>query len=172
MRRPLRPLLAALLLALGVVSCSDGVTVPGMGSANVSASGAVSASGDGVAIFQSVNTGGTSLFQIAMQPVLPPDGATWQVQVVRYADRPAIGTYQLVALSPSTTEPTAFFYYANAGTTEMFGAVSGELTITSSSPTSVRGAFTFTAQSTTNSARTVTVQGSFTAECPPGATCL
>jgi hypothetical protein len=50
--------------------------------------------------------------------------------------------------------------------------VSGELVITSSSPTAVRGTFTFAAESTTDGTRSVTVQGSFAAACPAGTTCL
>jgi hypothetical protein len=166
--------IAALLLTLGLVSCGgDGISGPsGLGTGNVSASGAVSASGQGVAVFQSVSAGGTNLFQIAVQPGTQTGDGVWQLQIVRYAERPAVGTYQIVELSSSSTDPTANFYYTTSGTMEMFAAVSGELIITSSSPTAVRGTFTFTAESTTNSTRTVAVQGSFAASCPPGTTCL
>jgi hypothetical protein len=166
--------MAALLLGLGLVSCGgDSISgPPGLGTGNVSASGAVSASGQGVAIFQSVSVGGTSLFQVAVQPGAATGDGVWQLQIARYAERPAVGTYQLVELSATSTDPTANFYYTSAGSMEMFAAVSGELVITSSSPTAVRGTFTFAAESTTNSARTVAVQGSFAAVCPPGATCL
>jgi len=164
-------MVASLLLGLGVLSCGgDGITSPGTG--NVSASGAVSASGNGVAIFQSVSIGGTNLFQIAVQPAMQTGDAVWQLQIVRYAERPAVGTYPLVELSASSGDPTANFAYMSGGTMELFTAVSGELFITSSSPTAVRGTFTFTAESTTNSARTVMVEGSFAAMCPPGTTCL
>jgi Family of unknown function (DUF6252) len=165
--------MAALLLGLGVVSCGDSISGPsGLGTGNVSASGAVSASDQGVAVFQSVSVGGTSLFQIAVQPAAQTGDGVWQLQIVRYAERPAVGTYPIVELSSTSTDPTANFYYTTGGTMEMFAAVSGELVITSSSPTTVRGTFTFTAESTTNSTRTVTVQGSFAAACPPGTTCL
>lgn len=166
-----RTMMASLLLGLGVLSCGgDGITSPGTG--NVSASGAVSASGNGVAIFQSVSVGGTNLFQIAVQPVTQGGGTVWQLQIVRYAERPAVGTYQLVELSSSSSDPTANFVYTSGGTTELFTALSGELVITSSSPSAVHGTFTFTAESTTDAARTVTVEGSFAAMCPPGTTCL
>jgi hypothetical protein len=168
-----RTMVASVLLALGTVSCGgDGITGPGLGSGNVNASGAVTASGNGVAIFQSVSVSGMSLFQIAVQPPAQTGGSVWQLQIVRYAERPAVGTYQLVELSASSSDPTASFYYTSGGTMEMFAAVSGELVITASSSTTVRGTFTFTAESTTNSARTVTVEGSFAATCPPGTTCL
>jgi len=161
----------SLLLGLGVLSCDgDGITSPGTG--NVSASGAVSASGNGVAIFQSISIGGTNVFQIAVQPATQTDDDVWQLQIVRYAARPPVGTYQLVELSSSSSDPTANFVYMSGGTMELFTAVSGELVITSSSSSVVRGTFTFTAESTTNSARSVTVEGSFAAMCPPGTTCL
>jgi hypothetical protein len=166
-------LVSALLVSLGALSCGgDGITGPAPGTGNVSASGAVSASGQGVAMFQSVSLGGQSLFQIAVQPLAPGGGGTWQLQIVRYAERPVVGTYQIVNLSATSTDPTANFYYTSGGTMELFAGVSGELVITSSSPTGVRGTFTFTAESTTNGARSVTVQGAFAAQCPPGTTCL
>jgi hypothetical protein len=165
--------IAALLLTLALVSCGDSISgPPGLGTGSVSASGAVSASGHGVAIFQSASVGGTNLFQIVVQPAAQTGDGVWQLQIVRYAERPAVGTYQIVELSSSSTDPTANFYYTTGGTMEMFAAVSGELVVTSSSPTVVRGTFTFTAESTTNSTRTVTVQGSFAAACPVGTTCL
>jgi hypothetical protein len=165
-------MMAALLL--GAVACGgNGISgPPELGTGNVSASGAVSASGEGVAIFQAVSIGGTNLFQIGVQPEAATGDAVWQLQIVRYAERPAVGTYQLIELSSTSTDPTANFYYTNAGTMETFAAVSGELVITSSSPTAVLGTFTFTGVSTTNSARSVTVQGSFAASCPTGTTCL
>jgi hypothetical protein len=128
--------------------------------------------GAGVAVFQSVSVGGTSLFQVAVQPGAATGDGVWQLQIVRYAERPAVGTYPILELSSTSTDPTANFYYTSDGTMEMFAAASGELVITSSSPTEVRGTFTFTAESTTNATRTVTVQGSFVAACPPGTTCL
>jgi hypothetical protein len=163
----------SLLFAVAVASCGgDGISGPARdGTGNVSASGAVSASGEGLALFQSVSVGGTSLFQIAVQPTAPSSGGVWQLQIVRYAARLPVGTYQLTELSASSQDPTANFYYTVSGTMEMFAATSGELIITSSSSTAVRGTFTFIAESTTNSARTVTVQGAFAARCPPGTTC-
>ena len=163
----------SLLFVLAVSSCGgDGISGPAReGTGNLSASGAVSTSGEGLAIFQSVSVSGMSLFQIAVQPAAPSSGSVWQLQIVRYAERPAVGTYQLTELSSGSQDPTANFYYTVSGTMEMFTATSGELVITSSSTTAVRGTFTFTAESTTNSARTVTVQGAFAAQCPPGTNC-
>lgn len=172
----MRPqMMMSLMLLLTAASCGgDGILGPADdGTGNVSASGAVSASGGGIAIFQSVASGGTSIFQIAVAPSgLGGDAGTWQLQIVRYAERPTVGTYPIMALSPTSPDPTANFYYSGSGTLEMFTATSGELFITHSSTTAVRGTFTFTAQSTTNSARTVTVEGAFAAMCPPGTTCL
>jgi hypothetical protein len=44
--------------------------------------------------------------------------------------------------------------------------------ITSSSATMVRGTFTFTGTNASGGTGTVTVQGSFSAPCAPGTTCL
>ena len=162
----------SLVLVFAAVSCGDGISGPARdGTGNVSASGAVSVSGEGLALFQSVTIGGQSLFQIAVQPTTGSGSSVWQLQIVRYAERPAAGSYPITELSASAQDPTANFYYTNAGSMELFAATSGELVITSSSSTAVRGTYTFTAASTGNSARTVTVEGSFAALCPPGTTC-
>jgi hypothetical protein len=168
----MRVILMSALFAIAASSCGgNGPLGPvSDGTANISASGAVSAGGDGVAIFQSISSGGIDLFQIAAAPTV--GGGVWQLQIVRYAQRPAPGTYQLSGLSPSSPNPTANFYYGSGGSPELFNATSGELVIISSSTTAVRGTFTFTATSTTNGTRSVTVQGSFAALCPPGTTCL
>jgi hypothetical protein len=125
-----------------------------------------------MAIFQSVNVSGTDLFQIAVAPVTLEGSTAWQLQIVRYAARPTIGIYQITALSSSSLDPTANFVYNASGTAEMFAATSGELVITSSSPNTVRGTFNFTATSTSSGGRTVNVQGSFAAMCPPFTDCL
>jgi len=166
------------LLALAAASCGgDGLFGPdGRARGTMSASGAVTASGEGLALFQSISSGGVDMFQIAVAPATPAtepgQSVVWQIQIARYARRPVPGTYQLAPLSPGSSEPAATFYYTSDGTLELFGATSGELVITSSSPSSVRGTFTFFATSATNETRSVTVQGTFTAVCPPGATCL
>jgi hypothetical protein len=136
----------------------------------VTATGAVSASGNGLALFQSTSSGGASLFQVLVAP-LSQTAATWQVQIANYSGRPAVGTYTLSALSPSSPDPTATFYYANGATIDAYNSVSGQLVITSSSSSSVRGTFTFTATNTSGGSGSVTVQGSFNAECAPGIPC-
>src|SRR5918992_2035029 len=145
-RTSMRPIsMAAVVVSLAALSCGGtDITGPGLGTGNVSASGTVAASGQGVAIFQSVSVGGQSLFQIAVQPAAPGGGGTWQLQIVRYADRPAAGTYQIVELSASSADPTANFYYTNGGTMELFAAVSGGLRITRSPPPDRLGGFTVT----------------------------
>jgi hypothetical protein len=168
------------LLGLAAASCGgDGLFGPdGRARGTMSASGALAASGEGLAFFQSISSrGGGDMFQLSVAPVtLGVDvapRAVWHVQIARYAQRPVPGTYQIVPSSPGSSDPSATFYYTNSdGSLELFGATSGELVITSSSPTSVRGTFTFFATSATNETRSVTVQGTFTAVCPPGATCL
>ena len=166
------------LLGLAAASCGgDGLFSPeGRSRATMSTSGAVAVSGDRLALIHSNSGGGVDMFQIAVAPPTPsldPDQrVVWQVQIARYARRPMPGTYQITPLSAGSTEPAATFFYTSEGTLELFGATSGEIVITSSSPTSVRGTFTFFATSATNETRSVTVQGSFTAVCPAGATCL
>jgi hypothetical protein len=137
----------------------------------VSASGAVSASGEGLAIFQSMSSGDMRIFQLVVAPTSQGTTAPWMVQIARYAERPPEGRYSLSGLSASSTDPTANFYVNNGGTTEMFNATSGELVITSSSPEVVRGTFSFTAASVTDTTRQVTVEGAFAAQCPQGMTC-
>jgi hypothetical protein len=163
---------ASVVVSLAATGCgSDSLLAPGIGSGTLTASGAVSASGSGLAIFQSVSSGGTSLFQILIAPTTQTS-PTWQVQIANYSGRPAAGTYDLTALSPSSTNPTATFYYASGGTTQMFNSTSGQLVITSSSPSSVRGTYTFTATDPSGGAATVTANGAFNAQCPPGLGCL
>jgi hypothetical protein len=163
--------IALALLSLAAVACGgDGPLAPGVGTGSVTASGAVSASGTGLAVFQSVSSGGTSLFQIVVAPV-SQTATTWQLQIVNYSGRPAAGTYNLTALSASSTNPTANFYYTSAGTIQQFNSVSGQLVITSSTTSAVRGTFTFTGTNPAASASSVTAQGSFDAQCAPGTTC-
>jgi hypothetical protein len=163
---------APALLSLAVLACGDGATAPGEkeGTGAITASGAVTASGNGLALFQSISSGGTSLFQILVAPTTQSTN-TWELQIANYSGRPAAGTHQLTALSPSSPNPTANFYYVNGGTMDLYNSTSGELVITSSSPSGVKGTFTFTATKT-GGAGTVTVQGSFNAKCAPGLACL
>lgn len=141
---------------------------PGIGSGTLTASGAVSASGSGVAVFQSTSSGGTSLFQVVLTPI-SQSANTWELQIANYSGRLAAGTYSLTALS--ATNPTATLYYFGGGTAQMFNSTSGQLTITSSSPSAVRGTFTFTATDPAGGPGTVTAHGSFDAQCAPGTAC-
>jgi hypothetical protein len=160
------------LLTLTAAGCGgDNPVAPGLGSGSVTASGAVSASGSGLAVFQSIASGSTSLFQIVIAPVTA-SATTWQLQIASYSGRPVNGTYTLGPLSASSTNPTANFYYTNAGNLQSFSSTSGQLVITRSSASEVRGTFTFTATDPVGGASTVTAQGSFTAQCAPGMTCL
>jgi len=168
-----RQIMATLLLALAVQSCGgDGITGLGSGEGNVSVSGAVSASGKGLAFFQSTAASGQTFFQMAIQPTPLSGRPAWQLQIVRFAARPLPGTYDIAPLSSTSTDPNATFFYTGGTADELFTAVSGQLVITSSSSSTVRGTFTFTAESGTSSSRTVTVQGAFSAMCPPTASCL
>jgi hypothetical protein len=157
-------------LSLAAVGCSSDLLAPGLGTGSVTASGAVSASGSGLAVFQSITSGGTSVFQIAVAPVTQ-SATTWQLQIVNYSGRLAVGTYALSPLSSSSTNPTANFYYTSSGTMQQFNSTSGQLVITSSSSSEVRGTFNFTGTNPSASTSSVTAQGSFTAQCAPGVTC-
>jgi hypothetical protein len=171
-RRAALVLAISALLSLAASACGgDGPLGPTAGTGTLTASGAVSTSGSGLALFQSVSSGGTSLFQIVVVPVSQTVTASWQLQIVNYSGRLAVGTYQLSPLSVSSPDPTANFYYTSAGTMTAFSSTSGELVITSSSSSSVRGTFTFTATNAAGSASSVTAHGSFNAQCAPGTTC-
>ena len=160
------------LFSLAAAGCgSDGPLSPGMGTGSLTATGAVSTSGSGLALFQSISSGGTSLFQVVIAPVTQGT-TTWQLQIANYSGRLEVGTYNLTPLSGSSITPTANFYYTSGGTMQMFNSTSGELVITSSSSTAVRGSFTFTATDPSGGASSVTVQGSFNAPCAPGMSCL
>jgi len=159
------------LLSLAAVGCaSDGPVAPGLGAGSVTASGAVTASVSGLALFQSVSSGGTSLFQIVIAPV-SQSATTWSLQIVNYSGRLAAGTYNLSPLSASSSTPTASFYYTSGGNLQMFNSTSGQLVITSSSSSAVRGTFTFTGADPAGGASSVTAHGSFDAQCAPGITC-
>jgi hypothetical protein len=155
----------------GIGCGSDGPLGPGFGgTASVTATGAVSASGSGLALFQSTSGGGASLFQILVAP-LSQTAVTWQLQIANYSGRLGAGTYTLSPLSPTSPDPTATFYYANGASMDAYNSVSGQLVITSSSSSSVRGTFSFTATNASGGAGSVSVQGSFDAECAPGLPC-
>ena len=170
-RRSAITLAVSAMVSLAGIACgSDGPLGPGFGgTGSVTATGAVSASGNGLALFQSTSSGGASLFQVLVAPL--SQTPTWQLQIANYSGRPAVGTYTLSALSPSSPEPTATFYHANGAAMDAYNSVSGQLVITSSSSSSVRGTFTFTATNISGGSGSVTVQGSFNAECAPGIPC-
>ena len=163
-------LAACALLSVTAAGCGGDSLGPGIGSGSLTASGAVSASGSGPALFQSMSSGGTSLFQVALAP-LSQSANTWTLQIASYSGRPAAGTYSLTALSSSSPNPTATFYYISSGNMQMFNSTSGQLVISSSSPSVVRGTFTFTATDPAGGSGTVSVHGSFDAQCAPGTTC-
>jgi len=166
-----RALTTSVLLCLAAAGCgSDGPLAPGFGTGSLTASGAVTASGSGLALFQSVSSGGTSLFQIVIAP-LAQGATTWQVQIANYSGRLAAGTYNLSPLSGASTDPTANFYYTSGSNLQMFNSTSGQLVITSSSSSEVRGTFTFTATDPAGGTSTVTAHGSFNAQCAPGTAC-
>lgn len=158
------------LLSFTAACGSDSVGPGGLGSGSVTATGSVSTSGSGIAVFQSVSSGGTSLFQVAIAP-LSQSATTWTLQIASYAGRLPVGTYQLSALSGSSTDPTATFYYTSGGNMQMFNSTSGQLVITSSSPSSVRGTFNFTGTDVAGGSASVTAHGTFNAPCAPGITC-
>ncbi len=86
-RRRALTLATSALLSLAVVGCgSDGPVAPGLGAGSVTASGAVTTSVSGLALFQSVTSGGTSLFQIVIAPV-SQSATTWSLQIVNYSGR-------------------------------------------------------------------------------------
>ena len=167
----MRPILTATAVALALVGCGDSLA-PGEkpGTGNVTATGAVSASGSGIAMFQSVSSGGSNLFQILVAPLSQTAAPSWQIQIVSYSGRLAAGTYALAPLSASSADPTASLYVTSGGNMEMFNSSSGELVITSSSSTAVRGTFTFTATNVSG-VGSVTAQGAFNAQCAPGISC-
>lgn len=170
-RRRARAIAASALLCLTAASCGgDGLLDPGIGSGSLTASGAVSTSGSGLALFQSVSSGGTSVFQILVAPI-SQTATTWSLQIANYSGRLAVGTYNLLPLSGSPTAPTANFYYTSAGNIQIFSATSGQLVITGSSPSAVSGNFTFTATDPNSGTSSVTVQGTFDARCPTGTGC-
>ena len=158
-----------ILLAAGACG-GDGVLAPGLGSASITATGAVTASGSGLAMFQSVSSGGTTLFQIVIAPATI-GGNTWSIQIANYSGRLPAGTYTLTGLSGAQTNPTANFYYTNGSSAQQFNSTSGQLVITASTPSAVTGNFTFSATDPVSGTATVSAHGTFTAQCAPGTTC-
>jgi hypothetical protein len=159
------------MLLMTAVSCSsDNPLAPGLGSGSLTATGAVSVSGNGLAVFQSASSAGTRLFQLVIAP-LNQTSSVWELQIANYSGRLAAGTYNLSPLSASSTDPTATFFYAPNATLQLFNSTSGQLVITSSSASQVTGTYTFSATETGGGTNVVTVHGSFSAQCAPGVAC-
>jgi hypothetical protein len=150
------------LLSLGVGACGDGTGPSGPGTGSATISGAVSASGGGISLFASEQ----GLFEVLVASTT----GTWQIQIANYSGRPEMGTYALTPLDPSSESPTAALYHASPAGVTMYESTSGQLVITSSSASSVRGTFSFTGRDVDGTA-TVTVQGSFDARCAEGVVC-
>ena len=164
---------AAAVVFLGAVGCNgDAPLAPGAGTGSLTSTGAVSVSASGIAIFQSVSSGGASLFQVVIAPVTQ-SANIWTLQIANYTGRLAPGTYNLLPLSGSSTNPTATLSYITggaSGTSQLFNSTSGQLVITASSQSEVDGTFSFPATDLGGTS-SVTVNGSFKARCAPGTVC-
>ena len=169
-RRTLALATYAVLFVAAVGCGSDGPMAPGFGSGNVTASGAVTVSGSGISLFQLIPGGSGSVFQVVIAQVSQSANA-WQVQIADYSGRLEAGTYNLSPQSAGSTDPTANFYYSSGSTTQLFNSTSGQLVITSSSSSEVRGTFNFTATDPDGGAASVSAHGSFIAPCSPGFGC-
>jgi hypothetical protein len=178
-RRAATTVAALATLALGGAACggSDAVApslADGTGRATVT--GVVSAGGVGLAyFFHSVRSDPNAIedFRISIAPAVPTAGITWQVQFVNYyTGRLAVGSYVLTPANPGSGNPTASFYYTpnSSGTLQIYPVTSGQLLVTSSSPSGIRGTFTFTAANF-GGGGVVTVEGAFSAKCMPGTAC-
>jgi hypothetical protein len=133
----------------------------------VSATGAVSTSGTGAAVFQSVASNGESFFYILLDPIA--GNGMWEVQIFNRNGRLSAGTYQILTVA-DLNSPSASFYYTNGSSRGAWKSTTGELVITESSLSSVRGTFHFTAASLFGPT-TVSAEGAFNASCAPGMSC-
>lgn len=127
---------------------SDGPLAPAPGSGSLTATGALSLSGSGPANFQISGGGRQPTFAILIYHFINSE-VDWQLQIVKNnSGLLEVGTYDLVPLSASVTNPTAILaHYLGAAANPpwlSFNSTSGQLVITSSSPSEVRGTFTFT----------------------------
>lgn len=115
--------------------------------------GATTATLTGIASFASTGQGfGLTLASAAA------DGSA--ITFVRAGGVPAVGTYTLGTNPP---QPGDFVALYMGGSTAMYGATAGTLTISSVSSNSMHGSFTFTAKGGNTGTATVTVTGSFDA---------
>ncbi len=169
-RRVSRAAAALFLLAAAGCSIDSTISIDGpdpAGSAAVTITGAYTASSQGHAWIQSGAVAGTTNFDLVMAPVsFPP--VPWMVFVHSSKGRPAVGTYS-IAIAPGATM-SARLDVNGASTLTSYVAAAGELVITSSSASSVRGTLRFTG--TGPDGATVTVDSEFTAMCPPLFACM
>ena len=149
----------------GAATCGSGSSptapVDELGQFTATVSGAVSAqlSGSADALGTASGTPGWALGMTAL------DGSGGISFVEEGMPRPSPGTYVLAsALEHGGNAPNSQFT-ATVGfpPSSGFGSISGTLTITASSPTSVAGTFDFTAADPEDESRTVSVTGSFNA---------
>jgi hypothetical protein len=163
-RRALRSV-AAVAIVLFVAGCGDATGPVADGIGNVTASGAVSLSGSGLARQQAF---GTSMFQVLIMPRAAGPAYGWRLHIIGFAGRPAVGTHDFLG---GTEGLTATLYYTSNGSTRMFKSVSGEFTVSSYSESVMKGTFRFMAEELPEST-TVQVEGSFAATCPPPFSCI
>jgi hypothetical protein len=171
-RRVLR--VATALFLLIVAGCSLDATntrtiewVDLRGSSTVTISGAYTTSAQGHADMLSGAAPGTTAFELMITPMDFPS-TPWIIYVYRPKGRPALGTYS-ISITPDATM-SARLDIKGASTLASYVATTGELVITSSSTSSVRGTLRFTGSGPDGA--TVTVDSEFTAICPLGIVCL
>jgi hypothetical protein len=137
-----------------------------MGSGSLTTTGALNLSGSGRASFQIVSVGRTPTFEMDISH-FSQSSLVWELQIYKNnSQQLEVGTYNLGPPSGSSTDPSAglIYYTGDAAnpTIRSFNSTSGQLVITTSSPSEVLGTFTFAATEFggTNS---ITVNGSFDA---------
>jgi hypothetical protein len=154
---------AAALFIAAAVSCGNGGTEPlgdPIGAATVTTTGAYSASGNAVALFMSSVSGDLHFFEITVLSSLGRDPA-WELVLSSSTPRLPVGTYTFTQSPGATVYAT--YLVGGPVTHDVYYATSGELVITSSSTSAVRGTIHLTGTSGTGA--TVTVDGTFTAKC-------
>lgn len=165
--RNIRKFGLVLIGALALAGCGDDDdrTTGTLGSFEGSITGAITATLGGNAVYGLDQN--DDLFELAL--VNAPVAAspyTIALGIIGRTTLPPNGTYT-IGLSANNINgslyvlSTAEFYYLNGGT----------MTITTSSENDVRGTFTFTAhhEDATPGTNSITITGSFTAECVPDA---
>lgn len=155
---------AAAIVSLTVGGCgSDSPLGPAPGTGSLTSTGALNLSGSGPADIR-IMADRQPTFGIVIDHFLN-DQIEWELQI--YKNNSAqleVGTYNLGPPSESATNPTAALAYYIGGTANPlwrgFNSTSGQLVITESSPSVVRGTFNFAATEFGGTA-SVTVNGSF-----------